>query len=313
MAPSFDVILRSRPITFVLGQAKTDFTIHADALTPISKALRVLLDGDMKEAKEACVTWDDVDSETFIRFAQWVYTNDYAPPDPDILLDSSNISIQPTPSNTSSSQPQDNGSSIKDRAESINFQDTTSQCHIGYGSNYRSATCHKCRESYSQKTCGYCGRALTVVCAKCGNGGKSTTMAKDFTTSAAWRVPDHVFKPRLNTEECEDYSKIFLSHANLYILADKYDIAELGKLSMHKLYATLVTFKLYPSRSTDILSLVELVYENTRVDDGLRSMMVHYCACTVEHLAKCEKFQSTLQSYPEFSSALMAKTTERLY
>ncbi|KAK6827517.1 hypothetical protein PG987_010858 [Apiospora arundinis] len=238
-------ILPSRPITFVLGQAKTEFTIHADALTPISKALRVLIDGDMKEAKEACVTWDDVDSETFIRFAQWVYTNDYAPPDPDILLDSSNFSFQPAPSNNSSGQPKENNYSIQD-------------------------------------------------------------------ISDLWRIPDHAFQPRPNTEGCEEYSKIFLCYANLYILADKYDITELSKLSMHKLYTTLVTFKLYHSCMSDILSLVELVYENTRDDDELRSMIVHYCACTVERLASCEEFQKTLQGYPEFSSALVAKMTERL-
>ncbi|KAK7955900.1 uncharacterized protein PG986_005122 [Apiospora aurea] len=269
MPPPYDSILRSRPITFVVGPTKTEFVVHADAITRLSKPLRALVDGDMKEAKESHVVWDDVDDQTFARFIQWAYTDEYATAEPEILLDASNIQTgeSSTASTKAPREPEKSLYSLQDKS-AITLQPLL--------------------------------------------GSKGVEMAKAFTAGTSWAMIGATFEPRLNSEGCEDYSKVSSCHANLYIMADKYDIAPLGKLSMHKLGTTLKTFKLYPSRMSDILSLAELVFENTRDGDEMRLMIAHYCACIVEDLAKCEKFQPTLQAYPEFSSALMAKMTERL-
>ncbi|KAK7957986.1 hypothetical protein PG988_012834 [Apiospora saccharicola] len=269
--PTFDAILKSRPITFVVGANKTEFTAHAGVLTRVSDPIEVLLDGHMKEAKEGRVTWDDVDDETFVRFIQWAYTEDYSTAEPDILLDASNIQIGAS-AGSSTSKPQQAEKplhSVQDRSV-----DTASQTTQG--------------------------------------GVRSGDMAKQFTTSTDYALAYIDFEPRINSEGCEDYTKVFFCHASLYIIADKYDITPLSELSMHKLYATLKAFKLYSSRVSNILSLAELVFENTCDGDKMRTMIVHYCACIVEDLTKCEKFHLTLQAYPDFSSALITKMTERL-
>ena len=55
-------------------------TIHTDLLADRSPALRAMVSGGMKEAFTGEVTLEEVDEETFIRFAQYVYTGDYKPP-----------------------------------------------------------------------------------------------------------------------------------------------------------------------------------------------------------------------------------------
>ena len=45
----------------------------------------------MKEAREGCAWLEDVDKDTFVRFSQYAYTEDYVAADPDIVLDSSMI------------------------------------------------------------------------------------------------------------------------------------------------------------------------------------------------------------------------------
>ena len=38
-----------------------------------------MVNGSMEEAQTGCVTWEDVDEDTFARFAQFAYTGDYSP------------------------------------------------------------------------------------------------------------------------------------------------------------------------------------------------------------------------------------------
>lgn len=293
--------------------------VHAHALTWRSKPLRAMLGGSMKEATECRVFWEDVDEQTFVRFMQWAYTDEYTTAEPDILLDASNIQLAASSASTTKTFQNEEKAllSVQERtvavpAQNKVYRNQAYNCESHGGIRVRTRCCTKCNESFSANSCANCNQTLDIFCAKCRPVPKGTTMVNAFTTSTLWATSDSAFKPRQNTEACEDYSKVFFCHANLYILADKYDITALGALSMHKLYTTLKTFKLYPSRMHDILSLVALVFDNTRTEDKLRAMLVHYCTCIVENLAKCETFQPTLQDFPEFMSALMAKMTERL-
>ena len=116
----------------------------------------------------------------------------------------------------------------------------------------------------------------------------------------------------MNTDPCEDYTNVFLSHAYLYVLGDKYDISPLCELAAHKLYETLKEFKLYVGKLGCILALAEYIFENTRSDDKIRSLLIHYMACIVEDLAKEADFSPFMKRQPEATSALIAKMSERL-
>lgn len=45
----------------------------------------------MKEANEHSVYWEDVDEKTFLRFAQWAYTGEYIPAEPEFILASTQL------------------------------------------------------------------------------------------------------------------------------------------------------------------------------------------------------------------------------
>ena len=69
--------------------------------------------------------------------------------------------------------------------------------------------------------------------------------------------------PRSNMHPQENYTEVFLSHARLYVFAEKYDIQPLKKLSRQKLQHTLAIYTLYPERVGDITTLLKYVYVNT--------------------------------------------------
>lgn len=53
-------------------------TIHKALVAAQSASLRGLVTGSMEEANSGKVVWEDVDEDTFVLFAEFVYTGDYA-------------------------------------------------------------------------------------------------------------------------------------------------------------------------------------------------------------------------------------------
>lgn len=75
-------IASSPPFTFVVGPEHKEYTIHSALVAQQSPVLNALVNGQMKEAIERRVIWEDIDEETFIRFSQFAYTGDYDKKDP---------------------------------------------------------------------------------------------------------------------------------------------------------------------------------------------------------------------------------------
>lgn len=71
----------------MVGEGKTAIGIHADVVATQSKALNVLVNGEMGEAKAGCASLPDVNEDDFLRFCQYAYTGDYATPPFGILED----------------------------------------------------------------------------------------------------------------------------------------------------------------------------------------------------------------------------------
>ncbi|KAH6603472.1 hypothetical protein Trco_008247 [Trichoderma cornu-damae] len=73
-----EVIATSIPFRFLVGPNQKEFTIHSALFTYQSSVLEKLVNGNFFEAAEKCVTWKEVDEDTFIRFWQFTYTGKYA-------------------------------------------------------------------------------------------------------------------------------------------------------------------------------------------------------------------------------------------
>ena len=102
--------------------------------------------------------------------------------------------------------------------------------------------------------------------------------------------PDVNPGPRSNLHPQEDYTEVFLSHARLYVFAEKYDIQPLKKLCHQKLQHTLAIYTLYPERVGDITTLLKYVYANTAETmngtEDIRTMLAHYVGTEMETLIK---------------------------
>lgn len=65
---------------FSVGAKQIPMMIHTALVAEQSPALASLVNGFMQEATSGTVIWEDVDEETFARFARFVYTGDYDTP-----------------------------------------------------------------------------------------------------------------------------------------------------------------------------------------------------------------------------------------
>lgn len=86
-------------------------------------------------------------------------------------------------------------------------------------------------------------------------------------------------KIRPNESLVEDYSPVFLGHAQLYVFAEKQGIESLQTLTLHKLHATLCGYKLYKERYDNVIKLVKYTYQNTLTQkrmDRLRALVTKY-------------------------------------
>ncbi|KAH6667258.1 hypothetical protein B0J14DRAFT_186701 [Halenospora varia] len=80
MSASFEAIILSRFFTFVVGTDAVPIVVHEAAVADQSPELTALTRGKMSEGLAAEARWEDVDKETFIRFAQFAYIGDYMTP-----------------------------------------------------------------------------------------------------------------------------------------------------------------------------------------------------------------------------------------
>lgn len=95
--------------------------------------------------------------------------------------------------------------------------------------------------------------------------------------------------PRGNWQR-ENHTDVLLSHAQLYVFAEKQDIQSLKILALESLHAALSLFFLYPERTKDIINLLRYSYDNTADYEGhkdeLRELLTQYLGLEMEILVK---------------------------
>ena len=105
-------------------------------------------------------------------------------------------------------------------------------------------------------------------------------------------------QPRENQAPNENYREVFLSHARLYVFAEKYDIQPLKALALEELQAMLGIFNLHIERTGDIIALLRYVYENTCESaegvENMRTLMTHYVGYEMDTLMKDDNFRDLM-------------------
>jgi hypothetical protein len=147
----------------------------------------------------------------------------------------------------------------------------------------------------------------------------------------AWKMTDEMMKDFTNCPSDDQYSKqqptawslaikraenynpdmsylpVFLTHVRLYILADKYDVEELRRLSLYRLRLLLRGVVLFRKRIFDLVAVVDEIFANTIEGDGAREVIVKYFACYIGVIRDAPEVTELLRDGGDFAVALVER------
>lgn len=236
----------------------------------LSDVLNVLIHGHMREACEGVTTWEHVTEATFLRFGQFVITGDYDPASP-----------RPAPITHLGDPEIGEGVSI----------DALPWTHEARGWN-------DFEKRFLEPTPS--SHYLPWTHESRGWNDFEKRFLKPAPRSDAPQKKTKKQKKRKKVRQ--DYTDIFISHVDLFILADYYGICSLEACVVRKLGALLGSFKLCPSKIKDFIRLVEYTYGN--VPKTKRHYSLH------ELLADYAVRQSENRPVHRYIRMLVAKCTE---
>lgn len=243
----------------------------------------------MAEAREGCATLDDIDERTFVRFAEFLYIGDYHPAEPN--------SVDTEGSAQGSLMPSD--LAMEDRAEeALPISDNLSVQPLSTENDFFD-------QPFTSKRY------------------KKAPPPRPYKTEQTWLAFQHLSfaAPQTTTARRIDWScdeglsEVLISHAQLYALAERYDIQSLRVLSLQRLHKDLTDFEVRPSNAGDIIALLRYVYENTpeRINetDALRELVSHYIVCKLESVATNETFKRVIKGQPSAATDIFARVITR--
>ncbi|KAL9621054.1 MAG: hypothetical protein Q9160_004439 [Pyrenula sp. 1 TL-2023] len=270
----------------------------------------------MLEAKEGCAILDDIDSETFVRFSEYAYTGCYTNPVPDIIVarageEDPNI------------EEDENGNYVKVK-QWPNSELASLPFFTPWHREQPTTAIPEPVENEEEKwglSKARSKKELKARFLKFEEPPEAKPPAKRERLWQNFRKPlQNKAPPSLYTEPREswnDYTGILLCHAQVYVLADKYQIDPLAKLAVKKLQCVLSKMMLHNEELTSVTKLLEYTYSHTvdRDDnklDMLRELIIHYSACIIEFLDRDEGFRELLENEGAIGRDLIRKMLARL-
>lgn len=247
-----------------------------------------MINGEMSESQKGYAVLEEVEDSTFDRFLEWAYrgyytSGDFVPRLPDDLqrsvneVDKSEKRLE-TPSWEPPSQlPQEEGLSAEPELAELDWK----MCKSARGKK-------KPRFSYDVADESFIAPAWP---------SSSRDMLKDtfiHRKSTVRQERISIPPPRPNQSSEEDYTNVFLSHAQLYVFAEKYDVQLLRILALENLQNVLAIFTLHKQRTRDIIALLRYIYANTGEpvdgEEDLRMLMRQYVGYQMDTLMDDKEF-----------------------
>lgn len=254
----------------------------------------------MQEAREGYATIDDVDADTFARFCEYVYTGDYTAAKHAVVRHSA------VPG-----KDKDISALVEEESQ---LQQTSPAGYLEHESTKKGKRAIKLANEHEKNT----SRWDPFENLQVSSPAHQRVDARQAFLTRAWprepTAPSSVCRP--NEGPCEDYTEVFLSHARIYVFADKYDVSALQSLALHSLHKTLAAFTLYPESVADIATLFQYTYQHTAEREGridqLRALVLEYVACNVEKMVSNEIFEEVLTAESSAASDLTKMLLRRL-
>ena len=239
-----------------------------------------MINGQMAEAQKGFAVLEEVDEGTFRRFIEWAYKGYYTAAD--FELEDSVPPSPPVPYNREeckvaewTEEPPADPLLV---AESIVEPEPEPSMELPTA--WGESMFKKAKKSKKAKT---------------SHELKEAFLHREYTIR---REVISIPPTRTNRGMNEDYTEVFLSHARLYVFAEKYDIQPLKTLALEELHNTLACYTLYCRRTGDIVALLRYVYANTivpaRRGEGLRRLLRDYVGYEMSVLMGDEEFKDLM-------------------
>lgn len=284
--------------------------------------LHFLLSWRTRESIERVAKIPDVDEETFARFVEFLYTGDYNSPSPAPVHEVStgkqgSDNDEHQTSITAKTLPHAHDDSME------LYMDTSPELVPEVPEpepdRWGFATTRKDRKKQKQSAV-IPGSPLDQKHSKLPDPDISAILACPLPTSS---------KIRRNIVGRNDYAALFVCHAQLYILGDKYDVRPLKVLASERLSRSFRHYERAELPSADFPNLVRYVFEHTpeRVtceverrpgqgrhtpsEDILQQICVHFAANNFESLILSSGFNHLLREGELFVEMFFAQVAER--
>jgi len=278
MSASFETLVFSSFFEFVVGADRVPIWVHEAVIATQSTELSALISAKLPESQVGKAIWKDVDKKTFTRFAQFAYTGDYSVPT--MVLEGRDDNAVQDPE------------CLPPAEESWAVSFSTSK--------------------RSKK--------------KGQNGSFFPEPIPPFKPFDSLTYP--LLKPRSNlAHECEpsigigpreNIGEVLLIHASLYVLADKWRVDSLRRLSLFKLHQTLQLLHLDGTKVPHIVQLVSYIYSDERTPDlkitidELRELICQYIAANAAVMSEHAKFIKLVEMGGAFVRDLWKRVLPRM-
>jgi hypothetical protein len=256
--------------------------VHEAAFADQSRALRALMQGTMSEGSAGQAKWEDVDINTFVRFAQFVYTGDYSIP---------RMIVR------SSEQPLSLGT-IVDVATPLPDEPQKNEFWGSFGTHSKKAK----KKSYLAST-------PTVV---------RTFSSLRFPLLKSRSNFEDTCEPAVSDGPSENIGEVLFIHTSLYVLAEKWGIGSLKRLTLSKIYKTLTIIRLDLLNLDQIIDFVRYAYSNERTPDletemdELRELICQYLAAHAELTTRHTAFMALMEEGGPFARDLWKLVAPRI-
>ncbi|KAI9808038.1 MAG: hypothetical protein M1827_007544 [Pycnora praestabilis] len=258
----------STPFKFIVDG--NPYYIHAHLVSRYSNPLDRMINGQMAEAQKGFAVLEEVDEGTFERFIEWAYKGYYTVANFELEASSP---PPPFPCSEEECQkpewiedpPADALPAAELTVEPISAMEPPTDWDLGSFKKGKRRNKTKTRQEL-----------------------KESFIHHEHTVRREMISIPHT---RANQGVNEDYTEVFLSHARLYVFAEKYDIQSLKTLALEELHNTLAIYTLYRRRTGDIVALLRYVYANTGVGEDLRTLLRDYIGYEMSVMMKDEEFK----------------------
>ncbi|KAI4111432.1 MAG: hypothetical protein LQ339_000631 [Xanthoria mediterranea] len=287
-------VYTSPPFKFIVEG--TAFYIHAALVSQHSRPLDRMINGDMSETQKGYAVLEEDDQGTFGRFAEWVNKGYYTSGEViDRSLDES-ASEKSIEMNGECEKRMESPAEALQPDEVVVVEDEAPRAVFGWNVQEPSDF----------------GVVTSSRTLKTKRKMKSASLLEEVSLTPRMQLKESFIQrktvirqenssvppPLPNQSPQQDYTDVFLSHAQLYVFAEKYDIKKLKTLALENLHAGLAIYTLYEQRTWDIVALLRYVYANTSetVDDveDLRTLLTLYMGYEMDTLMQDDDFRDLM-------------------